>query len=545
MARRMTCRYELSARLRVVAALAVGSGAEERGVDLALARDGRGRLYVPGTSLAGALRTWNLLPTDQARERGLWGWRAEDDTGQGWASRIQVDDGLLQVPAGAPMEEIRDGVAIDRRTGAAAGGFKYERAVVPAGSEFVLRLACEVEPEHEAEALALLQEIRVGLRTGRLWLGAARSRGLGRVELVEGSDRLCREQMGTREEMLAALRRRVGGGIPGPEEVPAPTEVRLAQPRELRFWLSWRPIGPLMVRAGGSGLGVDSLPLTTVIGEERALLLPGASIKGAIRARAERIVRTLLDSTAPRELPGQLVPHPLIGWIFGCPPSDPAQVPERRSDLLLPGLAALWVGDCRSRTRVPGHLWTQVESTQALGEADVEDGKGPALRQILDGCPQLRAWDPAVHVAIDRWTGGAAQKRLFSILEPHGVEWNPIEMVVHLERLPTDLHEPAAALLLAVLDDLSRGEVPLGFATNRGLGDMEVEEVEIAVWGGGQLSWLAGRHRIAGRGLLAALEAARPAQLAALRNAWGHWLASQSPSAPSSNGTAVPEAEAP
>ncbi|HLH71458.1 MAG TPA: RAMP superfamily CRISPR-associated protein [Candidatus Dormibacteraeota bacterium] len=540
MARPISCRYELSARLRVVTALAVGSGAEERGVDLAVARDGRGRPYVPGTSLAGALRAWSLLKGDQDRERRLWGWQSPDDAAQGWASRIWVEDAALELPQEAMMEEIRDGIAIDRRTGAAARGFKYERAVVPAGTTLALRLGCAVEPAHEAEALALLQEIRAGLRTGRLWLGAARSRGLGRLELVEGSDRLLRERLGTREEMLAALRRRVrrkpSEGERGQgEEVPETTEVRLAEPAELRLRLHWRPLGPLMVRASADGLSVDSLPLTAAVDGTRALLLPGSSIKGALRARAERILRTLLEARpAPADLPGQLLPHRLIGWMFGSAPTDQPAGHEAGATPQ-PGLAAVWVADCLSRSRVEADLWAQVESARRLGQADLgtagegdrqaQPGAEPSLREVLDRSPLLRAWDPAIHVAIDRWTGGAAEERLFSLLEPHGVGWGPIEIVVHLERLPAELHRPALALLLLVLDDLARGELPLGFATNRGLGDLEVETMEIEVQGATSLGWLAGRHSIGGRGLLAALGSARPAELAALRDTWGSWLA--------------------
>jgi CRISPR/Cas system CSM-associated protein Csm3 (group 7 of RAMP superfamily) len=547
MARHISCRYELSARLRAVTALAVSSGAEERGVDLAIARDGHGRPYVPGTSLAGALRAWSLLGSDPDLWHQLWGWQATDGSpqgrepkgeAQGWASRIWVEDGIVELPQGASMEEIRDGIAIDRGTGAAAKGFKYERAVLPAGTVVTLRLTCAVEEEHEAAARALLQRIWLGLRSGQLWLGAARSRGLGRLELLEGSDRLLREQLGGREEVLTALRRRVRGEAPD-EAVPLSTGTRLEGPAVLCFHLHWRPVGPLMVRASTDGLSVDSLPLTVSVDGQRALLLPGSSIKGALRARAERILRTLFDQGPTlADLPQQLLPHPLIGWLFGtAPPGEDSHSERDTGTTLRPGLAALWIADCLSRSRIEEGLWAQVESARRLGPADLEVSKGPeeapvalpdpSLREVLDGSPTLRDWDPVVRVAIDRWTGGAAEERLFSTLEPHGVEWNPVEIVVHLERLPGELHEPATALLLLVLDDLSRRELPLGFATNRGSGDLEVQEVAIRAWRTDQLSTLAGSYPTNGQGLLAALESARPAQLADLRSSWERWLASQ------------------
>lgn len=39
----------------------------------------------------------------------------------------------------------------------------------------------------------------------------------------------------------------------------------------------------------------------------------------------------------------------------------------------------------------------------------------------------------------------------------------------------------AVALLLLTLQDFARGEIPLGFATTRGMGSVEVKKIEIAV----------------------------------------------------------------
>ena len=56
-------------------------------------------------------------------------------TERGDASLVQVDDAVAE-----PALDHRDGVAIDRDTGAAADGFLYEREVVPSGTRFSFRL---------------------------------------------------------------------------------------------------------------------------------------------------------------------------------------------------------------------------------------------------------------------------------------------------------------------------------------------------------------------------------------------------------------------
>jgi hypothetical protein len=136
-----------------------------------------------------------------------------------------------------------------------------------------------------------------------------------------------------------------------------------------------------------------------------------------------------------------------------------------------------------------------------------------------------------VYVAIDRWTGGAADAFLYSVLEPHAVRWHPIELALDLGRVAQEVWSPAVALLLLVLSDLARGVLPLGFATNRGLGSLEVSEVTVEVEQGAHqaaeaataFGWLAGTYPISrSRGLLGRLD---PSRLDELRRTWARWLA--------------------
>ena len=67
---------------------------------------------------------------------------------------------------------------------------------------------------------------------------------------------------------------------------------------------------------------------------------------------------------------------------------------------------------------------------------------------------------PAMHVAIDRWTGGAADSFLYSVLEPVAVDWPEIELCVDLDRLaPKENRDAALALLLLTLKDFCHWDV--------------------------------------------------------------------------------------
>ncbi len=134
---------------------------------------------------------------------------------------------------------------------------------------------------------------------------------------------------------------------------------------------------------------------------------------------------------------------------------------------------------------------------RALNGAHVEGLTTPPTNQPLRSWEKSRArvegpvrkkleqfgMDEANHVAIDRWTGGAADKRLFSTLEPHHVGWQQLKLTVDLRRLrqfaQEDLDKPALALLLFVLRDLCAGRVRFGYGVNRGHGDITVESIEV------------------------------------------------------------------
>lgn len=85
------------------------------------------------------------------------------------------------------------------------------------------------------------------------------------------------------------------------------------------------------------------------------------------------------------------------------------------------------------------------------------------------------------HVAIDRWTGGASDHRLFSVLAPTTtVVWEPIRIgvdVAWLNRYATPNGTLALPLLLLVLRDLRDGWLSLGYGGTRGYGQIEVTDV--------------------------------------------------------------------
>lgn len=207
--------------------------------------------------------------------------------------------------------------------------------------------------------------------------------------------------------------------------------------------MAWSPAGPIMVKSGAEGDRVRQLPLTGYDGQGWRALLPGSSVRGALRSHAERIAATLDDG-------GSATFRVVVDDLFGRA--------REKGEAVMRGL--LQVEDCRHRLSLPA----------PPDGADLTPPEGYRVR---------------ARNAVDRWTGGALDSALFHVLEPgwekKSAGWEPLELELDLHRLDgEDRRKRALALLWLLLRDLAEGQIPLGFATHRGMGAITVEQVTFA-----------------------------------------------------------------
>jgi CRISPR/Cas system CSM-associated protein Csm3 (group 7 of RAMP superfamily) len=240
------------------------------------------------------------------------------------------------------------------------------------------------------------------------------------------------------------------------------------------------------------------------------MVIPGSAIKGRLRSQAEKIALTLrLERQQAEETQGpdtqstqssdrdrflkQLNRVPLSEILFGIPGPKKQPGGSEQPETRGLGLGAVMVDDCFAENRsVEPKQWEKL----VAAPKDDNDGMRHVLGALnaMHGAEPGNSWagdEPATHVAIDRWTGGAAAKMLYSALEPRGVKWAPIEIEVALDRLkaPPRLSEQSApadpelwraaavALLFLTLRDFALGRIPLGFGGNRGYGAVTVIDI--------------------------------------------------------------------
>lgn len=307
--------------------------------------------------------------------------------------------------------------AIDRHRGAAANRSLRHIQVLPEGTSFEVFLRWDdPEPSH-------LERVLQDIGRWRPVLGAGVSSGHGVCRVKQARHGFL--DLGTAEGMLAFL---TGGG---PELVrtvatnPVPVSEGSAVDQIL---FAFELVSALHV---GTGQTTEQKPyVATVVRRGETPTVSGRSLRGVFRSRAEFILRSVgVDACATVNC-GRCV----ICLLFGHSADDPASASV--------GL--------RSALRFRDALITEAQVSRRS------------------------------HVAIDRFTGGATDKLLFT---EEVVDHGRFEVRIDRLRGTDDQWELARALLVLVAQDLSDGYVGVGGGTTRGQGTVRLtsaQPVELA-----------------------------------------------------------------
>jgi len=523
-------RYELTIPVELTSELHIGGvddvpDRDGEGTVIRFCRNGLKEPTIPGRSIRGAVRAACDIARqaledagDPATQNGeafskenwisLWG-DDTDYTGRSANDRGLPSDASLPIrqsaltfhavsfPARQTMTT-RHGVGIDRTTGAASDGALYEHEFLPRGSTFDIRITAEgrddetmkreeskeiPEPASSDTVKKLLEFIVDVLDSGAICLGGRTGSGQGKIRVIEPK---LRRLSGTTDagtltapaDILDALIGQDKEGTPIPLELGGWT---LEEPARITIeW--WSPTGIFLAedekltkqrkeeaqKKDPSANGVtEPLRDPSVPWDEAQLLIPGTSIRGALRSRASRIARTVLaargdlEPLASHDIHEQIAAEPnLVRYMFGCT--------DYRG--------AVTVHGCRSIER-----GTRVEVT---------------------------------HNVIDRWTGGVVNGGLFTEAVYLGTEWELIIIDIDLRRLlknieaekgPEAKREPADAdeaedgsakrkqpnpsqadyahasyvLLGLALAELSAGTLTLGSRSTRGLGQVVISSIDV------------------------------------------------------------------
>lgn len=522
-------RYELTIPVELTSELHIGGvdavpDRDGEGTVIRFCRNGLDEPTIPGRSIRGAVRAaCNMLWEERKLKDDPHGVFSETNWESLWGDDLAHHEGdspddvlpvrrsaltfhAVSFPAykdgdsGESPLPRRHGVGIDRTTGAASDGALYEHEFLPRGTKFDIRITAEgrdgekmgreqsdgIPGPAPSDSVKMLLEVIVDiLRSGTVCLGGRTGSGQGTIQVIEPK---LRRTGGTTDSDTLTAPADVLNALIGqdPEGAPVPLELggwSLEKPARITIdW--WSPTGIFVAEddeltkqrkeeareTDPTANGVtEPLRDPSVPWDEAQLLIPGTSIRGALRSRASRIARTVLavkdelSTFASHDLHEQIAAEPnLVRYIFGST--------EYRG--------AITVHDCLSTER-----GKRIEVT---------------------------------HNAIDRWTGGVIDGGLFTEAVYLGTKWQPIMIDIDLRQLlnnieaekveakskpkeaekkETEQHDQkdsqqrehvyapyaraAYVLLGLVLAELSAGTLPLGSRSTRGLGQVVVSTIKV------------------------------------------------------------------
>ena len=398
----------------------------------------------------------------------------------------------------------RHGVGIDRTTGAASDGALYEHEFLPRGTKFDIRITAEGHDDEtmerdqskgipgpaSSESVKKLLEFIVDVLTQhKVSLGGRTGSGQGSFTVGKPDLRTLAATTGkeTGTSLTEALNSLIGAEATGSHTNLELGGWTLEEPARITIdW--WSPTGIFVAEdeeltkqrkaqkeEENRKKGIDEevhevvYPLRdpSEAWENAQLLIPGTSIRGALRSRASRIARTVLaarrelEPFASHDLHDQIAAEPnLVRYMFG--------------------------------------------STEYRGAVTVHDCLSTKRGKLIE----------VTHNAIDRWTGGVIDGGLFTEAVYLGTHWEPITIDIDLRQLlnnieaekgseddgntvgadqtgigsedreqskPThaDYAHAAYVLLGLVLAELSAGTLPLGSRSTRGLGQVVVSSIDV------------------------------------------------------------------
>lgn len=395
--RLLSARWVIRGMLTLETPLHLGGEGDGR-VDMPVLRDTVDcKPLLPGTNLAGALRSAladrlaGYADTEPPKVAVLFGGARGDDNG--FQSPLIVFDAVGEIPAGQSME-IRDGVAIEPRTGVAEDRKKYDYEVLPAGTTFPVRVdlllsASAIEDrDSPPDEKSLLEYLAAALDTfshGEGAFGAKRSRGLGRVTTRWAARRFdLSSREGWLEWILSDHERPFAANPDQPcirdvLDAAAPESLRpFSLPGDTRkrvvIDLDLTLDHDILIRS--PGIDPDD-PDVSHLRSGGVAIIPGTSLAGVMRAQALRIAKLVRDSKNDGER--------WVNHLFG-----PRFKGQRPSSKEIPQASRLRVGEARlegsrprQQTRVAIDRFTQGVVDTALFDEQTETGGRARVRLEL------------------------------------------------------------------------------------------------------------------------------------------------------------------
>lgn len=303
-------KYIIHFEIKLKTNLHIGSGKADMDTDALCVRNSMGDIIIKGSSLAGIFRcTLERLFGEKDENIQKFFGRVENTGGNtiSEASSIYFEDAVLK-SNGSPNTDIRDGVGINRRRLSAQDGCKYDKETVFKDALFPCTITIDYTSDNKPCLDTILQYLKIcfyNLDKGLTPIGGNSSRGLGYCEIP--SAQYCLLDFTQRGHLSDYLLndfydRNVFPLIKDKDNLLYFREFTFnekltIQPVAMHFlncciklYYELKTVEPMLIN--GTRTNDEDVDLQ-FIKTKGKYIIPGSSVKGPLRARAETILRTM------------------------------------------------------------------------------------------------------------------------------------------------------------------------------------------------------------------------------------------------------------
>ncbi len=421
--------------IELISPAIIGSGREDY-TDIDVLFDGNGKPFIPATSLVGVLRHFiekNANFDDKNALKRLWGFTPDKkipDKEKEKQSDLCCSD--LPCIESDPKIAVRDGIKINIKNGVVESGKKYDYQVVGRGTRFKLYLEVNLTDSNREFSRRMVATIRDVLERGRVQIGSKTNSGLGKMKLTNAH--VCEFDFKEKGDVFRWLRRDFSAPNPFTEQQ---FEI---QPKMFSINAIFTLKNSFISRSYSAD---PKSPDAVSIKSGDSYVMPGTSLKGAIRSRAERILNTL-------EKPPDIL-HNLFGHVDeGKDTSEET----KEGTPITPNLLNFPIIGKGKKVKIKGKI--------SIAESLLPDYKSELQTRIK----------------IDRFTGGTIESALFETMPLFSGIDDTKHFCVNITIRDYKDHE--AGLLLLVLKDLWTGDLAVGGEKGIGRGVLKGQKATIS-----------------------------------------------------------------
>lgn len=350
------------ADIKAISPLLVGSGENEFS-DIDVVLDPEGKPYIPATSFAGSLRSFfnNHVDISQELIQKIFGSEKSENDNYVQSS-VMISDGELISDF---KINIRDGIKINKETGITEDKAKYDYQIVERNSCFKLVLTLDISESkvNFNDGMKFLNTLVKILKQdfSCFRIGAKSRSGLGKIGIVDKSCYFELYDFNDKKNLYNWLIKH-----PSNQIVPDTANSFKLNINEAELVAYFNISTSIIVRSYRDDGNSDAVNIKSI----NENIIPGTSLKGAIRTRAEKIANTVFNNNRRAEQ--------LVQEIFGFVNED-KKTSARGNVIVEEAILPEYVCEIQNRVKIDrfsgGAVKTSLFNSEPLFDSVIDERK--------------------------------------------------------------------------------------------------------------------------------------------------------------------------